>query len=96
VSVWKTPIVAEFFQPTCPKCQEIADTWEQIAVTTEDVIIASYNCLADETSKLFCEGMHVSQTPTIVFIEEGKDARQGPRFDVLDGDFTVSRFETWL
>ena len=59
-------------------------------------MIASYDCLFDSTASGICDGLSVSHTPTILYIETGKDARSAPKFDVLAGAFTAERFADWL
>ena len=50
----RDPIVIEFYQPDCETCNEIEDIWVDIARDTTDVIIANYNCMEDEVSKMTC------------------------------------------
>ena len=52
-------IVIEFYQPDCESCEVIEDVWAGIARDTTDVIIANYNCMEDEVSKMTCAGLHL-------------------------------------
>ena len=94
MSVWNQPLVVEFFQDECQTCADLV--WQEVAEVTHDVIIASYDCTENWTSGQICTDMKIKHTPEIVYIEPGKDARLGPRYNMLDGEFTVERFSKWL
>ena len=100
VSKLSDPIVIEFFQPECETCEAIEDVWAEIALDTTDVIIANYNCMADEASKMTCAGLHLKATPTIIYLAPGKSAKHGgpPEFDFagMQGTFTAVKFREWL
>ena len=94
ISVWNQPIVVEFFQDNCQTCADLV--WQEIGEVTHDVVIASYDCTENWTAGQICGDMKIKHTPELVYIEPGKDARLGPRYNMLEGEFTIERFRTWL
>jgi len=69
----------KFFAPWCSHCQNLAPTWQKLAVKVkDDVTVGKIDCTQ---SQKVCSMYNVMSYPTLLWIQDGKqvDAYQGDR-----------------